>query len=155
LDSDRVSFVKFMFELKIKTYLTFASILSVGLSSVKYFKYRINYENDDQSFPISNEVDLSIIYDNKKSLESYFYFVVNCIVDLFNYVVFVCMCLSIDVFLAVKLRNVLREKISKLKSVNAQNIESKIGECEEAIHQNVKMVVLNTTIGLLFKLPMA
>jgi hypothetical protein len=61
----------------------------------------------------------------------------------------------IDLVMIVKLRNVLKEQLEKFKSMSASSSksESKASECEAAFNNSAKMVVINTAIGLLSKLP--
>jgi hypothetical protein len=61
----------------------------------------------------------------------------------------------IDLVMIVQLRSVLKEQLEKFKSMSASSSksESKASECEAVFHNSAKMVVINTAIGLLFKLP--
>jgi hypothetical protein len=56
--------------------------------------------------------------------------------------------------MVVQLRQVLGEKLKKSESMNQkQNEKSKKTESEEAVNKAIKMVVLNSAIGIFFKLP--
>jgi len=144
-----------MSEVGIKKYLGVSLFISIGLSVIKFFKYTVNYEADETNFPLSNEYDIFNYYIDKPSfLEAYL--IVNSISDILNYIVYVIICLIIDIFMVVKLRSVLEEKKSKskvLKNSSLNNQQNK--ESDEAISKAIKMVVLNTAINLLFKIPIS
>ena len=55
--------------------------------------------------------------------------------------------------MVVQLRRTLEEKIKKSESLNQKQTENKKAEFEEAVNKAIKMVVLNSAIGILFKLP--
>jgi len=58
--------------------------------------------------------------------------------------------------MVVKLRKTLNEKLEKSASLNlsSKQLEVKKKENEDASNKAVSMVVINTLIGLLFKLPL-
>lgn len=59
--------------------------------------------------------------------------------------------------MVVKLRQTLEEKQQKLDKMSNQNEEKKKKqktENEEAVNKAIKMVVVDTSIGLLFKMPL-
>jgi hypothetical protein len=97
------------------------------------------------NFPISNEI---YMFDSIKISFDNFYFIYNSISDLFNYLVFVVICAIIDVSMVVQLRRTLEEK-PKNQKLN----EAKKAQNDEAVNKAIKMVVLNTAIGLYFKIP--
>ena len=84
-----------------------------------------------------------------------FYFVYNLLSDLVNYFVFVIVCVIVDICMVIQLRRVLNEKSMKsaMMSANQKQIEMKKAESEAAVNKAVKMVVLNSAIGILFKVP--
>ena len=145
--------VTFFSELAIKKYIGIALLISVSLSWIKYFKYNVNFYDSDSSFPILNEV--KILYSTANP-PSHLYFIFNSISELINYVVFVVVCVIIDICMVVQLRQVLEEKTKKSESMMDQKqSETKKAENEEAVNKAIKMVVLNTAIGILFKLPVS
>jgi len=143
-----------MSEVGIKKYLGVSLFISVGLSVIKGFKYTVNYEGDEKSFPISNQFD---IFNNDIYKLSFLeaFFIVNSISDILNYVVNVIICLIIDIFMVVKLRTVLNEKKNKSKSLKVSSSSQKNTDSKEAISKAIKMVVINTSINLLFKIPIS
>jgi len=145
-----------MSEVGIKKYVAISLFISGGLSVIKGFKYTVNYEGDESSFPISNEFDIFNKYIVKLSLLNAFY-IVNSISDILNYIASVIICLIIDIFMVVKLRAVLNEKKSKSKTLNMiiSSNSQKNTDSDEAISKAIKMVVINTVINLLFKIPIA
>ena len=123
-------------------------------SWIKFFKYSINFGQDELDFPILNEFDIStptailpLILD--------FYMIFNVISDLINYLVFVILCFLVDLKMLFKLKSTVRETLERIKSMgsNEKQIEKKKSDLANAVNKNVKMVLLNTSIGLLFKLP--
>jgi hypothetical protein len=63
--------------------------------------------------------------------------------------------MTIDLVMIVKLKTVLKEQLLKshILFASSSKSESKASEFEAAFHNSSKMVVINTAIGLLFKLP--
>ena len=55
--------------------------------------------------------------------------------------------------MVVQLRRVLDEKSIKSALMNQKQDETKKAENEEVVNKAIKMVVLNTAIGIFFKLP--
>ena len=55
--------------------------------------------------------------------------------------------------MVVQLRRTLDEKTKKNESLNQKQNESKKAESEEVVNKAIKMVVINSAIGILFKLP--
>ena len=86
------------------------------------------------------------------------FFVVNSISDLTNYVLFVLICFIVDIYMVVELRKVMSEKMKKIKKLYANSkskIDSTKKENDDAINKAIRMVVINTAIGLLFKMPVS
>ena len=71
------------------------------------------------------------------------------------YIIFVIICAVIDICMVVQLRKVLEEKTKKSGSLNQKQNQTKKAENEEAVNKAIKMVVLNSVIGVLFKLPLS
>ena len=143
------SIVRFFSELNIKTYTIVTSLISIALSVVKGFRYKINYDHSEQSYPIQFEQDIWL----KFSWDRDAYVIVNCICDILNYVVFVAIHIGIDIFLVVKLKNTINQKLVSAtipKAVDEKQAKKK--ESEDSVNQAIKMVVLNTTLSTLLKL---
>ena len=143
------SIVRFFSEVNIKTYTIVTSLISIALSVVKGFRYKINYDHSEQSYPIQFEQDIWF----KFSWDRDAYVIVNCICDILNYVVFVAIHIGIDIFLVVKLKNTINQKLVSAtfpKAVDEKKIKKK--ENEDSVNQAIKMVVLNTTLSTLLKL---
>ena len=62
-------------------------------------------------------------------------------------------CIIIDICMVVQLRRTLEEKAKKSESLNQKQNESKKVENEEVVNKAIKMVVLNSAIGIFLKLP--
>ena len=156
LDNNISELVKFMSDLGLKKYLAVTLFISCGLSSVKYFKYDINYDHPESSYPISNELDMTAIAWTKISNDAFI--IINSIVDLLNYVVFEIINVIVDIYLVVTLRRTLNEKANKLKTLygkDSKKLKDKEKEFKEIVDKAIKMVVLNTAISIFFKLPIA
>lgn len=100
------------------------------------------------------------------------YFIINLISDMFNNFVFVLINLSIDIYMLIRLRTTLNEKLEGLRKMyqmdtfkqngNVKNQEEsnkktaqKELELQEAMNNAIRMVVLNSTLNIIFKLPLA
>ena len=157
IGKDHGKLVNFMSQVGIKTYLAVCLLISCGFSVVKYFKYEINYDQPEASYPISNDHDLSSIHRTHISNDGFI--ISNSIFDILNYVVFEVFILIIDIYLVVLLRRILNEKLINIENlmghVGKEKLESIKKENEDAINKVIKMVVLNTAISLLFRLPNA
>ena len=154
--------VNFISEVNIKVYIAVSFLISSSLSWIKYFKYQVNYFESHLNYPISNELDMMIITDyyeeNSDSTSVYqisdrLYFVYNSISDLINYVVFVIICIIIDVSMVIQVKKILKDKLKWYKKENQSKYEVKKKENKDATNKLIKMVVINTALGILFKLP--
>ena len=99
---------------------------------------------------MSNEMDISIGDSNRFND---FYFTFNSISEIVNYLVFVIICIIIDICMVVQLRRTLNEKSIKSVLINQNINKNKKAENEEAVKKAIKMVVLNSSIGIIFKIP--
>ena len=152
IGKDHGKLVTFMSKVEIKKYIGVTLIISCSLSWIKGFKYEVNYFYSDLNFPISNELDIFQFRNNPSRFED-FYFIFNSISDLVNYLVFVVICIVIDICMVVQLRRTLEEKSVKSALMNQNQNEKKKTENQEAVNKAIKMVVLNSAIGIFFKLP--
>ena len=155
IGKDHGKFVEFFNGVGKKKYIGVCFIISCGFSVIKYFKYKINFDRFVDSFPISNEVNLSWSYWTGASNDAFF--ILNSIVDFLNYVVFEVLTSIIDVYMVVRLRKVLDEKFKKSESLikDANKLENLKREHEGALKKATKMVVLNMAISILFRMPSA
>ena len=130
-------------------------IISCGLSVIKYFKYKINFDQPETSYPISNELDLSGIYRTHISNDAYI--IINSLSDIFNYIVFEVVIFIMDVCLVVLLKRTLDEKVNKFKTLSKDvaKLENMIKENDNALNNVIRLVILNTFISILLKLPIA
>ena len=62
----------------------------------------------------------------------------------------------VDISMLVKLRSTMDESIERIKSMgsNDKQFEKKKSEMDAAMKKSIRMVVVNTSIGLLLKLPL-
>ena len=149
IGNDHNKLVKFMSDVGIKKYTAVSLLISVGLSVIKFFSYRINYGQPDLFYPIDyNELSLDFININLA------YFIINSISDLLNYCLFILVHLSIDFGMVVTLRETLKTKFEKLKSMYSKDDqEKKRIENETVVNNAISMVVLNSSTSFLLKSP--
>ena len=149
IGKDHNKLVKFMSDVGIKKYIALSLFLSIGFSAVKFFSYRINYAEPLLDYPIQYDF-LTIKLKNINPI----YFSFNFASDLLNYVVFLLLHLLIDIGMIVKLRQTLNEKLEKAKAYCTKDQqEKKKKENEKVINKVILMIILNSTIGVLLKLP--
>ena len=152
IGKDHGKIITFMSELGVKKYIGITFLISAIFSWIKGFKYEVNYFYEELNFPMSNEMD--IMNTVIKIQFNDFYFIFNSISDLVNYLLFVVICMIIDICMVVQLRRTLKEKAKKSESINQKQNQNNIkDEFEEAVNKAIKMVVLNSAIGICFKLP--
>lgn len=151
IGKDHNKLVKFMSDVGVKKYTIACTCLSLSLSVVKFFSFRINIHNPNFEYPIQYDYVSSSIDMNSSNP---IYFVFNFISDLLNYVVFLFVHLAIDIGLVVKLKQTLNEKLEKAKSYSSEvQFEKKKKENEKVIQKVILMVILNTSFGIFLKLP--
>ena len=152
IGKDHGKLVTFMSKIGVKKYIGITLLISSIFSWIKGFKYEVNYFYPDPYFPLPIEFNL---FENKIVHSTFrdFIMIFISISDLVNYLVFVVICIVIDICMVVKLRRTLNEKAKKSESLNQKQNESKKAEFEEAVNKAIKMVVLNSVIGIVFKLP--
>ena len=148
IGKDHNKLVKFIAEVGITKYTIVSLIISLIFSVVKYFSYKINYGFESFSYPIEYD------YQSVIAKGSRIYFIINFSSDLLNYIVFLLVHLAIDIGMVRKLRETLNEKLEKSKeySTKEQNDKRK-SENESVINNAIFMVILNTVVGILLKLP--
>lgn len=159
IGKDHSKLVEFISKVSFKKYLLLTGLISVGLSVVKSFKYRVNYDHSELNYPFNIENDLNL----NKGVKRNVYFVANFISDLLNYVIFAIINIAIDVFMVVRLRRTLNEKLDRLKSIrkssecktnnNAKKSNNKNElDINEALNNAIRMVVINSGLNFFFKL---
>ena len=157
IGKDHGKLVQFMSDVGVKTYLSFCFLISCGCSVIKYFKYEINYDQPETSYPISNDHDLSSIH--RTEISNHGFIIANSIFDIINYVLFEVIIFIIDIYMVIVLRRVLDEKMKKSEKLLGNKDENKLDtmkkEYEDAVNKVIKMVILNTAFSLFFKLPIA
>ena len=163
IGKDHSKLVKFISEVGIKAYIAVCFLISSSFSWIKYFKYQVNYFESHLNYPISNEWDIMTLTNyyemrddlsNAYQISDRFYFIYNSITDLINYVVFVIISIIIDVSMVIRMKQTLNEKLKRYKKENGLiKYEAKKKENKDAIDKLIHMVVINTALGVLFKLP--
>lgn len=99
---------------KMRDFLVVSGIISICFSVVKGFKFRVNYDHAEMNYPFNNEID--IWTHNSIGLSIYLLF--SLISDFFNYVVFLVASLGVDIYMLIRLRRTLDEKIQRGKILN-------------------------------------
>ena len=153
IGKDHNKLVKFMSDLGIRTYIGVTLFISVGLSVINFFEYKINIGSTFNDYPFFHEFsqynDVIIL-----PLTKPIYIIFDFISDVFNYFVFLILNISIDIGMVVKLRQTLNEKLEKSKEYSSKDQqEKKRIENEKAFINARSMVIWNISLNLLFKLP--
>ena len=151
--------VEFMSKMGMKKYIAVTLLISSGLSTVKYFKFDVNYDYPWMNYPISNEQDIfSKSFKKDHAILSDAFFIINSISDIVNYVIFVFVCSAIDVDMIVILKKIMDEKTRKseilFKGCEAK-LESIRKENEEVVVKAIRLVIINTAFGILLKSPVS
>lgn len=172
IGKDHCKLTKFMCDVSVRGFVSTCAALSLVLSVIKCFKYRVNFGHPESEYPTSNELDANSHSGKDHGLFALFY-ILNTVSDLLNFFGFVCVNFGIDVYMAVRMRNTLDDKCKRLAQVihmvnqmllvESNNVtaaatavnKKKETNNEEALNNAIKFVVLNTLIGVLFKLPMS
>lgn len=156
IGKDHTKLVEFMSKVDFKKYTFGVIVFGLFFSWIKFFKYQINFGHDDESYPVPNDYDI-LNRINSGSVIQYVYYIYNCISDLINYVVFVIVCFALDMFMVIRLRSVLAENKLRIRELfmTKEQYENKCSEFESSLHQGVQMVVINTAVAVLFKMPSA
>lgn len=151
IGKDHNKLVKFMSDIAIWKYIGVTSILSVGLSIVKFFEFDINKGQMVYSYPLSYEeynFHVDIVPSNPTL------YIINLISDIFNYAVFLIVHFIIDIGMIVKLKQTLNEKLEKSKAYcTKEQQEKKSIESESVLNKARSMIICNTSLNIFFKLP--
>ena len=153
IGKDHNKLVKFMCELGIKKYIGISLFISILLSTIKFFEYDINKVIPNQSYPILYDYMSS---HRKSNTPKIVFFILNFISDILNHFVFLLVNLAIDIGMVVKLKQTLNERLENFKaySTTAQ-LDKKKTDNENVLNNAISMVIFNTTLNLLLKLPTA
>lgn len=164
---DHPKLVEKMSNMKIRKYLSVTSIISISLSVVKGFKYRINYDHSELNYPYLADTDIQNI---KRNWTNDLYTISNFISDTLNYVLFVLVNLIVDVYMLVRLRQTLNQKLYWFRSESGGGDGSNNGpndassskhtkidnqkekDINEAMNNAIRMVSINSILNLIFKL---
>ena len=151
IGKDHNKLVKIMSGIGIKKFIGISLFISIGLTVIKFFEYDINHASALDTYPIS--YDYSITNDYTKNANIVFY-ILNFISDILNHFVLLLVNLAIDIGMIIKLKQTLNERFEKFKEYStADQLEKKKTENENVFDNAISMVILNTTLNLLLKLP--
>lgn len=160
IGKDHPKLVQFMSEVGTKKYIFVTFIISIGLSIVKGFRYRINYDRSELDYPYLFETRLEFDIGWTRRL----YLVVNFVSDILNYVILALMNIGIDVYMVSRLRKTLNEKLNRFKSdqenaVKVKQLKSnetnkQREHAKESISSAIRMVMINSALNLFLKLPL-
>ena len=150
IGKDHNKLTKFMCEISIVKYISFSLFISIGFSVIKFFHYEINSGLPFTTYPISYEY-FSFYY--KENLNSVI-FILNFITDIVNHFIFLFVILTIDMGMIVKLRQTLKEQLEKSKELYTKvQYEKKLNDNETALNNARSMIILNTSLNFLLKVP--
>jgi hypothetical protein len=153
IGKDHNKLVTFMCELGIKKYMGISLFISILLSTIKFFEYDINTGIPIVSYPLSYDYMSSHLESNAPKIV---FIILNFISDILNHFVFLLINLAIDIGMVIKLKQTLNERLENFKaySTTAQQ-EKKKSDNENVLNNAISMVIFNTTLNLLLKLPTA
>jgi hypothetical protein len=134
-------------KMAIKFFIILSAILSVLLSLVKCFRFAVNSYVANHDYPYAFQNDP---FHNPSDEIIGLIFITNGIVDFINYILIILINLIVDVLLALKLRQTLREKREKFNSTEAKEKED-----AEAVTRLVHMAIFYALTNLVFKIPNA
>ena len=151
IGKDHNKLVKFMCKISIKKYIAISLFISIGFSLIKFFEYDINHGTATSTYPISYDYSISNPYATAPNIA---FFILNFVCDLLNHFVLLIVNLAIDIGMIIKLRHTLNERLENVKaySTTAQQ-EKKKTDNENVLDNAISMVILNTTLNLILKLP--
>lgn len=167
IGKDPGNLVQFFSESSMTKYLLSCAFISIGLSVIKVFSFKVNYDRSDDEYPMNQDGSVS----NNLSLKKLRRVLgtLNSTIDLLNHLVFVIANLTIDIYMVVRLKKTLNEKSLRMFGDNKEKNGGMIGmttakdeekkaklkkEIEDAVHNATKMVIVNSCLILLVKLPM-
>ena len=151
IGKDHNKLVKFMCKISIKKFIAVSLFISISFSVIKFFEYDINHGSATSSYPILYDHSISIREAEKPNVV---FFIINFISDLFNHFLLLIVNLAIDIGMIIKLKQTLNERLENFKSYStiAQQ-EKKKTDNENVMDNAISMVILNTSLNLLLKLP--
>ena len=141
--------------LSVLKYLIFSSILSFLFSIIKAFRFKINEFKPEETYPyVFFRNEKYFLYSNKTSFV--FLFVFDAVYNFTNYVFFAFINLVFDLILLTRMRAVLKEKMDKFKNLQDQKLrEKKQNESDEAMRKITMMVIFNTLVNFVLKIPIS
>ena len=141
----------------VKKLLVITFLFSSLLSATKYFNYYVNFDHPEADYPMREKISTSIFIDvNQKDTFFDVIFLFSSLSDLLNHLVFLCIILLLDIFMVVQLRRTLAEKLAKFLSMNpnSKSVEKRKEENEDSVNKATRMVIINSLMGILLKLPL-
>lgn len=147
-------FVVFINDVSIIKFMAVSVAISAGFSVFKALQYKINlFFIFDHVYPIPV---FQIISDWQHRSGYVAIFIINILYNVFNYFLFVFVHLVVDLVLTRKLLRVLGEKEEKMRVMKRtqKEIDETSKENEETKRRAILMVILNSTLNLLTKVPL-
>ena len=151
LGKDHGKIVTWISEISMNKFISISLIFSVTFCFAKIFKYNLNLENPNLSFPILFE-DFPFFWYHPTLYQVFLIF--NLICDLINCVLLVIVQLIVDICLVVQLKRTLDSKM-ETSSKDKKKQEKEKKEKKLAVKKAVLMVILNASFNLLLKSPTA
>lgn len=154
IGKDHGKLIVFINELGIRKLAGVSLVMSGGLAVSKSLQNRINYF--ETTINIYPHLIFQFVIDWQNHASYVVLFVFNFLFNLLNNFLFVFVHLTIDLVLIKKLIRVLREKEEKMSEMKRgdKEIEELSKENEESKRRAVFMVVLNSTLNFLTRLPL-
>lgn len=156
IGKDHGKLIVFMNNFGIKKYIAISVLISAGLSVCKALQFDLNVDIFEFAFPIH--------FIQNSFRNNWFYIpgyvaimIINAIYDILNYFVFVIVHLVVDLVLVKKLKNIIKEREGKMLEMmiaGSKSIEKASKENEEAKRRTLFMVVSNSMLNFLTKVPL-
>ena len=149
IGKDHSKFTIFMSETRILYYSIFTLISGFIVNFDKVFRFKANFFEYALDYPINFSFDQ--VSSNHTLVIVFLVF--NIICDLINGIVFLIVCIVIDIWLAVRFKNTIHSKEEKSKALKILKDDGNKKENSDAVFRTVLLVVLNSAINLTCKLP--
>lgn len=134
-------------------FMAVSVLVSVAFSAGRAIAYKINLYAPLNSYPQTMlQTHVGALF---KSLIRDASIILNCIYDIFNYLLFLIVHLAVDIVLIVKLRRVIAEKEEKMREMKSSEKEMAKSKKEnkKSKHRAFMMVIFSSLLNLITKFP--
>ena len=150
-------FIEYFSKLAVYKYMIFSSVVSALFSLVKGFRFRVNSFEPDELYPFIFYRESDKNNPNYKTIYTIL-FVFDAVYNFFNYIIFTFIHLISDILLYFKIRNTIKEKEVKFKTIYLlidSQYTKKLKENRKSIRKVLKMVIFYSFVSLVCKIPIS